>query len=348
MLSNYALKGLWPGVVDLYKRYPELHDAKITRTQDTALHVAVSSGKEDVVQKLVDIISETGDVAKKKTLNVQNERGNTPLHLAAALGNVEMCQLIANVDRGLITSIRNKENETPLFVAARNGKKDAFLCLHDLIIPSDAENAKTVKDYPYCRSRDGQTILHVAIEGEYFGSRDIRKIQHKREKHTWSVQIMNKLLENSRQYEYLDNGQKPLNKQLDEDMFTAGATQEQAPKDKGPEKQLSPMETLVKEVQAMRADLDKITAIEVRRDMEGWESPNTNIAPELKNETAILLAAKKRNKGNGGKNSGDIPAGDRRHRHRREEYSASCSGEQAAAHIQAVAGLDGGQREHLS
>ena len=114
-----------------------------------------------------------GDVAKKKTLNVQNERGNTPLHLAAALGNVEMCELIANVDRGLITSIRNKENETPLFVAARNGKKDAFLCLHDLIIPSDAEKAKTVKDYPYCRSRDGQTILHVAIEGEYFGEKKV-------------------------------------------------------------------------------------------------------------------------------------------------------------------------------
>ncbi|PSS06360.1 Nuclear factor NF-kappa-B p50 subunit like [Actinidia chinensis var. chinensis] len=443
-LSNYALKGDWNEVLSIYKLHPEVHDAKITRTDDTALHMAVSSGKEDVVKKLVDIISKTGDVAKKNAVKVQNERGNTPLHLAAAMGNVEMCKLIANADRGLIISIRNNENETPLFVAARNGKKDAFLCLHDLIIPGDGENAKTVKDYPYCRSRDGQTILHVAIEGEYFdlayqimcryddlrnsvnvqghtplhilakntsafksqmylgwyeniiylctlvdelkftrtydkrivktfeeekspirhpenyqtcinfyrvfknafriffrlnkeenqadterqanterdpdhpmfpanyqicyeliklfsksaliilgvGSRDIRKIQHKREKHTWSVQIMNKLLENSRQYEYLDNGQKPLNKQLDEDMFTAGKDEEQAPKDKGPEKQLNPIETLVKEVQAMRADLDKITAIEVRRDMEGWESPNTNIAPELKNETAILLAAK--------------------------------------------------------
>ncbi|PSS06359.1 Serine/threonine-protein phosphatase 6 regulatory ankyrin repeat subunit C like [Actinidia chinensis var. chinensis] len=166
-LSNYALKGLWPEVVVLYKRYPELHDAQITRTQDTALHVAVSSGKEDVVRELVDIISMTGDVAKKNTLHVQNERGNTPLHLAAALGNVEMCRLIATEDAGLI-GVRNKEKETPLFVAALNGKKDAFLCLHDLIIPGGDENEKTKKGYGYCRSRDGQTILHVAIEGEYF------------------------------------------------------------------------------------------------------------------------------------------------------------------------------------
>ncbi|GFZ04703.1 hypothetical protein Acr_17g0002750 [Actinidia rufa] len=407
MLSNYALKGLWPEVVDLYKRYPELHDAKITRTQDTALHVAVSSGQEDKVRELVDIISKTGDAAKR-AVNVQNERGNTPLHLAAAMGNVEMCKLIATVDVKLITDVRNSESETPFFVAALNGKKDAFICLHDLIIPGGEENARTVTDYPYCRrSRDGQTILHVAIEGEYFGtpvdelkftkpydkptivktfdeetspnhpenyqtcinlyrlfsnafkiffrrnnqhkqedpkrqadperqdqddhpmfpanyqicyeliklflksviiilgvgSREIRKIQRKREKHTWSIQIMNKLLENSsRQYEYLDNGQKPVGLLLDEDMFTAGIDEEHAP-DQGTEKPSNSMEKLVssiagmqesifKEIQAMRDDLGKITAIEVRRDMEGWESPNTNIEPESKNETAILLAAK--------------------------------------------------------
>ncbi|GFZ04754.1 hypothetical protein Acr_17g0003260 [Actinidia rufa] len=130
------------------------------------------------------------------------------------------------------------------------------------------------------------------------GSGEIRKIKLKREKHTWSVQIMTKLLENSRQYEYLDTGQKPLDKQLDEDMFTAGIDEEQ--EDQEPEKQLDSMEKLVssiagsifKELQAMRAELVKIAAIEGRRDIEGWQSPNTNIASTSKNETAILLAAK--------------------------------------------------------
>ena len=111
-----------------------------------------------------------------RAVNVKNERGNTPLHLAAAQGNVEMCKLIAKVDVGVIIDARNNESETPFFVAALNGNKDAFLCLHDRI-PGGDENAKTVTDYPYCRrSSDGQTILHVAIEGEYFGEKKVHPV----------------------------------------------------------------------------------------------------------------------------------------------------------------------------
>ena len=44
---------------------------------------------------------------------------------------------------------------------------------------------------------------------------------------------MNELLENSsRQHEYLHDGQKP-DLPVDEDMFTAGIDEDQAPKDKG-------------------------------------------------------------------------------------------------------------------
>ncbi|PSS06410.1 Ankyrin repeat-containing protein [Actinidia chinensis var. chinensis] len=390
-----------------------------------------------------------------------------------------MCKIIADVDNGLI-GVRNKENETPFFLAALNGNKDAFLCLHELTVSGGIENDKTEKGYDYCRrSHDGQTILHVAIEGEYFdlafqimyrydklgnfidqqgysplhilakntsafrsqmhlgwfqkiiyhctfvdestftkkhhqsttvkdfdeekrpnhpenyqtcinfyrvfskafkifvgrnneqkqadtnsqvfrcnnqnqqadiesqvdpkgqdqhnpklpanyeicydlikffvksaliivgiGSREIRKIQDKREKHLWSIKIMNKLLENSTQYEYLNDGQKPADLSIDEDMFTAGKEEEQPkpePMDKAePEKESNSkkklgciagslylqamradlgsstdgsQESIFKEIQAMRADLDKIAA-QVRRDLE------------LKTETPILLAAK--------------------------------------------------------
>ncbi|XP_057461123.1 uncharacterized protein LOC130751544 [Actinidia eriantha] len=180
ILSNYALKGDWDTILEIYQQFPEVHDANITITHDTALHMAVLSGQEDVVKKLVHIISMTGDRigdAAKKAVNVQNERGNTPLHLAAAMGNVEMCKLLAKVDVKLITDVRNSESETPFFVAALNGKKDAFLCLHDLIIPGGDENEKTTKGYGYCRrNHDGQTILHVAIEKEYFGEKKVHPV----------------------------------------------------------------------------------------------------------------------------------------------------------------------------
>ncbi|GFZ04760.1 hypothetical protein Acr_17g0003320 [Actinidia rufa] len=187
ILSNYALQGHWEDVLEIYKLHPEVHDANITITHDTALHVAVSSDMEDMVGKLINIISATdyragngtcpsSSDAAKKAVNVQNERGNTPLHLAAAMGNVRMCKIIADMDNGLI-GVRNNEKETPFFVAALNGKKDAFLCLHDLIIPGGDENEKTKKGYGYCRrNHDGQTILHVAIEKEYFGEKKVHPV----------------------------------------------------------------------------------------------------------------------------------------------------------------------------
>ncbi|XP_057461122.1 uncharacterized protein LOC130751543 [Actinidia eriantha] len=76
---------------------------------------------------------------------------------------------------------------------------------------------------------------------------------------------MNKLLENSRQYEYLDNGQKPLNKQLDPGVFEAGKDEEQAPKDKD-------------------EDMFKAGTYE--------EHASKDQEPTWKNDTPILLAAK--------------------------------------------------------
>ncbi|GFZ04764.1 hypothetical protein Acr_17g0003360 [Actinidia rufa] len=51
-------------------------------------------------------------------------------------------------------------------------------------------------------------------------------------------------------------------------------------------------ESILKEIQAMSASLDKIAAIEVLRHMESLQSTNPNIDPTWKNETPILLAAK--------------------------------------------------------
>ncbi|KAL7176718.1 hypothetical protein ACSBR2_030129 [Camellia fascicularis] len=49
---------------------------------------------------------------------------------------------------------------TPLFLAALNGKKHAFLCLDDLCSQDDC--------YHYCRRNNGETVLHSAINREFF------------------------------------------------------------------------------------------------------------------------------------------------------------------------------------
>ncbi|KAJ9182436.1 hypothetical protein P3X46_006431 [Hevea brasiliensis] len=153
-----AMKGRWDEVVEAYEKNSSFQKARITRSEDTALHVAVSNGQTAVVLKLVEIARENASTI----LHIKNDKGNTPLHLAAALGNVKMCHFLATKDRSLIRA-RNFESETPLFLSALHGNKKAFLCLHSLY-----KEAYREIDYSLCRRSNGDTILHSAISGEYF------------------------------------------------------------------------------------------------------------------------------------------------------------------------------------
>lgn len=149
-----AMAGLWEDVVANYAN-PLAQEMTITKSGDTLLHVAVSDGQVETVQKLIDLISKENLL---RVLKIGNHRGNTPLHLAATLGSVEMCEAIAEKSCCLI-GVRNYDSEIPLFLAALHGKKQAFLSLHSFCEHSD---------YSYSRRNDGETILHCAIRGEYF------------------------------------------------------------------------------------------------------------------------------------------------------------------------------------
>ncbi|KAL6205222.1 hypothetical protein ACLB2K_022484 [Fragaria x ananassa] len=99
-------------VVQAYSQNPQAHKAITTKSGETALHIAVLDGQEERVEDLVKLVS-------LEELKLQNLRGNTPLHFAAAQGNVRMCKCIAK-DRSLV-DILNKDKETPLFLATLHG-----------------------------------------------------------------------------------------------------------------------------------------------------------------------------------------------------------------------------------
>ncbi|XP_061342678.1 uncharacterized protein LOC133288872 [Gastrolobium bilobum] len=161
LLFKICMEGEWNEVVDIYKKNKKAHEARITRSGDTALHVAVSDGQENVVEELVKLICCEQD-EHRKALRIGNKRGNTALHYAASLGSVKMCHCIASKAPSLL-SIRNVDGETPLFLAALHGRKEAFLSLHYHC----HANPKT-PNYSICRRNDGDTILHCAIAGDYF------------------------------------------------------------------------------------------------------------------------------------------------------------------------------------
>ncbi|KAK7245726.1 hypothetical protein RIF29_40575 [Crotalaria pallida] len=156
-LFIYAMKGQWREILEAYQNNPGALEDKITKAEDTVLHMAVYVGQTTLVTTLLDNIGEEMSLA---ILKVQNLKGNTPLHLAAELGNVEICKYIVKRDPNLIC-IRNVEGESPLYLAATYGNRDAFFCLH--------AHQQCQDDYSLCRKGNGDTILHSTISGEYFG-----------------------------------------------------------------------------------------------------------------------------------------------------------------------------------
>ncbi|CAJ1962275.1 unnamed protein product [Sphenostylis stenocarpa] len=156
-LFSNAMNGQWREALEAYNKNPGALEAKITKTEDTVLHVAVYLGQTGFVRNVLDGINEEVCL---NVLNMQNSKGNTPLHLAAEVGNVDMCHNIAKRDSKLICG-RNLEGETPLFLAAVHGKRDAFLSLHGLKQNCDEDD--DAEDDSLAKKSNGDTILHSTI-----------------------------------------------------------------------------------------------------------------------------------------------------------------------------------------
>ncbi|RWR75626.1 serine/threonine-protein phosphatase 6 regulatory ankyrin repeat subunit B-like protein [Cinnamomum micranthum f. kanehirae] len=155
-----VMNGNWEAVLNTYKKnVNNIQTASITSSKETVLHIAISDNRSDMSKKLLEIV-----VDGKMIKEMRNDRGNNPLHLAASLGQADMCELMVNRDLELIMS-RNMEGETPLFLAALHGRKEAFYTLHY----KWSSNKGPHEDFSHCKRNDGNSILHVVILGEYFG-----------------------------------------------------------------------------------------------------------------------------------------------------------------------------------
>ncbi|KAH0733886.1 hypothetical protein KY285_009593 [Solanum tuberosum] len=166
-----AMENKWTKVKHLYINNKFVHESKLTRSEDTALHLAITSYHPDRDNSLqhphLTCIKEMiADISKENRLCIlkqKNDKGNTPLHLAAELGSVPIIECMVNsADRDLIWET-NSKGETPLFVAAYRGKLQAFLYLLNCCL-----NEKGEGPIELCRREDGDNILHAAISGEYF------------------------------------------------------------------------------------------------------------------------------------------------------------------------------------
>ena len=91
MLKGYTLEGKWQEVEKLYKSDLMFSTIEINKSRGTALHVAVNDGNEEVVKSLVNSILSHNN---SEALKCRNEKGDTPLHLAASRGFKDICECI--------------------------------------------------------------------------------------------------------------------------------------------------------------------------------------------------------------------------------------------------------------
>ncbi|XP_072952104.1 uncharacterized protein [Typha angustifolia] len=167
-LFRLAMQDKWKEVIEIYKENPEVQGERLTRAKGTTLHMAISAGKEDVALHLLIAMK---DEYVETILKTKNDTLSTPLHLAASHGMHRACWNMAERCPKLVTTERNGHGETALFTAVRHGKEDAFFALEWWVQKEEWQTMdEELRDVTHCRrEKDGNNILHFAIQGEYFG-----------------------------------------------------------------------------------------------------------------------------------------------------------------------------------
>lgn len=127
----------------------------LTIHEDTVLHMAIYQKKPELALKLLDMVP-SSDTHK---LTWQNSGGNTILHETGTnKRTVVVAKEILRRARMLLGMV-NKEGETALFYAARHGKTNIYMFLHDEVgRTTSGLDLKT-----FLRRDDRFTILHIAI-----------------------------------------------------------------------------------------------------------------------------------------------------------------------------------------
>ncbi|XP_022142589.1 uncharacterized protein LOC111012667, partial [Momordica charantia] len=157
MRSAYrtAIKGKW-------KNLPQeilIHKAKImfpmTTGGDTAMHLAVYSRKEEPTKSL---LAATSEVEREFWTN---SAGNTPLHEAAAVGNLAAVKLLVEYKKEDLLA-QNIYGETPLFRAVRFG----HLHIVEYIL-EDCEDYFSRSPINWTKEKEFP-IIHAAIQSEKF------------------------------------------------------------------------------------------------------------------------------------------------------------------------------------
>ncbi|XP_024931675.3 uncharacterized protein LOC107422636 isoform X1 [Ziziphus jujuba] len=153
-LYRAALEGDWERMKGFYEENREAVFYPLTVTNDTAFHIAVYSGTKSPLEELIQIVPNP-PIAKA------DDKKNTPLHEAGAIGNIEAAQVLMRCSPEQLEA-RNALGETPMFRAAAFGMTEMVKYLAFEVRSRQCDmHIQRIRD-------DNTSILHSAIHGQHF------------------------------------------------------------------------------------------------------------------------------------------------------------------------------------
>ncbi|KAI3781505.1 hypothetical protein L2E82_11522 [Cichorium intybus] len=117
-----TITGDWKAAKIILDNQPELVRFSITESYDTVLHIAVMGKSYWFVEYLVSLMD-------KEDLELQNNKGQTALCLAAIAGDVKIASILVNKNKALM-DIPDSRGMMPLYLAALFGKHDMVTYLY--------------------------------------------------------------------------------------------------------------------------------------------------------------------------------------------------------------------------
>ncbi|GMP36769.1 hypothetical protein CsSME_00008785 [Camellia sinensis var. sinensis] len=159
-LLKAALRGDWDSAKGFFDQDPDALTAHITDAKQTALHLAISSGRSiEFVEKLVDLMP-------PEALALRASQGRTALHIAALYGNTKAAVILVEKHPTSLYIRSYDQNQLPLHFAANGGHKDTLLYL--LSVTEDDPVSKPFA-YP-----SGALLLYQAVDSEFYGLQELR------------------------------------------------------------------------------------------------------------------------------------------------------------------------------
>ncbi|KAM1296494.1 hypothetical protein ACFX2F_023558 [Malus domestica] len=140
------------------KEFLTLHPSAITATDswgDTALHNATYEGREQIVEELVQLMTE-------EQLETKNTFGETALTIAAAK-NIKIVECLVAKNKKLLGIARDSSQMTPILIAAKNDQWDIVRYLYSVTPLEDLKPDKGPcgSELVICCLRAKQFGIHV-------------------------------------------------------------------------------------------------------------------------------------------------------------------------------------------